>query len=145
QWEECLAAFEKSQLLDPQNPNIVRNILFVNSALRRWPEAARAAQRYRAMAPDSLVAKIQSGYLDFQWKGDVTAVGKAVADIAHDEDPDGSVTSAKWDAAMLERDFPRAKQVLDATPLTEVSYFNGGLNPKSFFIGCTVLALGDET
>ena len=44
---------------------------------------------------------------------------------------------------MLERDFARAEQVLAATPLTEISYLNGGLTPKSFLAGCTAVAQGD--
>jgi TolB-like protein/Tfp pilus assembly protein PilF len=143
-WEECLAAFEKIQRLDPENPNVVRNLVFTNSALRRWPEAARAAQRLRAMAPDSLVARIQVAYIDFQWKGDTTALTTAVAQIPPGEDPDGVVTSCNWEGAMLERDFARAAQVLAASPLTELSYLNGGLTPKSFLVGCTGLALGDS-
>src|SRR5437899_139095 len=33
-WEESLETFAKNQKLDPQNPNIVRNLLFTNTALR---------------------------------------------------------------------------------------------------------------
>lgn len=139
-WEECLAAFERIQRLDPENPNIVRNLVFTNSALRRWPEAARAAQRLRAMAPDSLVARIQIAYIDFEWKGNTTALRSALAQIPVGEDPDGIVTACNWDGAMLERDFARAEQVLAASPLTEISYLNGGLTPKSFLSGCTALA-----
>ncbi len=80
-WEECLAGLEQSQRLDPENPNIVRNIVFTNSALRRWPEATRAAQRWRAMSPDSLVARIQMAYLDFQWKGETTSFAATLAEI----------------------------------------------------------------
>ena len=121
-WEETLAAFENIQRLDPENPNIVRNLVFTNTALRRWPEAAHAAERLRAMAPDSLVAKIQSAYIDFQWKGNTTALRTALAQVPPGEDPDGIVTSCNWEAAMLERDFTRAEQILAASPLTEVSH-----------------------
>src|SRR5438128_3440819 len=69
-WPEALEAFARSQKIDPQNPNLVRNLLFTNTALRRWPEAAHWAEKMRAMAPASLVAKTQSGYVDFWWKGD---------------------------------------------------------------------------
>ena len=44
--------------------------MYTNTSMRRWPEAARWAERMRALAPTSLVAKIQSGYIDFDWKGD---------------------------------------------------------------------------
>jgi serine/threonine-protein kinase len=143
-WEESLAAFETIQRLDPENANIVRNLILTNSALRRWPEAARWAQRMRVMAPDSIVAKIQPAYIDFQWKGNVTALRSALADIPAGEDPDGIVTSVNWEGAMLERDFARAEQVLAASPLTELSYMNGGPTPKSFLAGCTGLARGDS-
>src|SRR5437868_6536028 len=53
-WDEALAGYEKISKLDPQNPNIVRNLLFTYTAMRRWPEAARAAERFRAMAPASM-------------------------------------------------------------------------------------------
>jgi TolB-like protein/Flp pilus assembly protein TadD len=140
-WEESLAAFEQAQRLDPQNPNIVRNILFTNSALRRWPEAADAGVRFRAIAPDSLVAKQQSAYVRFQWKGDPTVVSLALTEVPPDEDPDGAVTAWRWDGAMLNRDFSGATKSLENSPLTEVSYLNGGLTPKSFLAGCTALAL----
>jgi TolB-like protein len=59
-WQESLDAFEQAQKIDPQDPNIIRNVLFTNTAMRRWPDASRAAERFRAMAPASLVAKVQS-------------------------------------------------------------------------------------
>ena len=95
------------------------------------------------MAPDSLVAKIQAGYIDFEWKGDTTALRSELAQVPAGEDPDGIVTACNWDVAMIERDFARAEQVLAASPLTEVSYLNGGLTPKSFLAGCTGVARGD--
>jgi TolB-like protein/Flp pilus assembly protein TadD len=143
-WEECLAAFQRVQRLDPENPNIVRNLVLTNTALRRWPEAARAAQRLRAMAPDSLVAKIQAGYIDFGWKGDTAALRSELAQVPAGEDPDGMITAYSWDEAMIGRDFVRAEQILAASPLTEVSYYNGGLTPKSFLAGCTSVARGDQ-
>jgi TolB-like protein/Flp pilus assembly protein TadD len=142
-WEESLKAFEQIQRLDPENPNVVRNIVFTNTALRRWPEASRAVKRLRAMAPDSLVARIQTGYIDFEWKGDTTALRSELAQVPAGEDPDGIVTACNWDGAMLERDFARAQQVLAASPLAEVSYMNGGPTPKSFLAGLTGVARGD--
>src|SRR5437867_5971942 len=69
-WEQSLEEYERVARLDPQNPNTVRELIFTNTAMRRWPEAARLVEQLRAMAPASIVAKIQSGYVDFWWKGD---------------------------------------------------------------------------
>src|SRR6266496_2158958 len=69
-WEQSLKEYERVARLDPQNPNTVRELIFTNTAMRRWPEAARWVEQLRAMAPASIVAKIQRGYVEFWWKGD---------------------------------------------------------------------------
>ena len=142
-WQESLDTFETAQKIDPQNPNIARNVLFTNTAMRRWPEASRVAERFRAMAPASLVAKIQSGYVDFWWKGDTALLKSLLNGIPATTDPDGVITSVRWEVAMINRDYTEAKRVLDSSPLTEFSYTNAGAAPKSFFEACILLAQGD--
>ncbi len=143
-WEESLAIYERMEKLDPQNPNIIRNVLFTNTALRRWPQATEAAARFRAVAPDSVVAKIQSGYVDFQWKGDLAAVDRWLTKLPPGEDPDGIVTCVRWEGAMLRRDFAGASAILAGSAASEFSYLNGGLQPKSFLAGITAVAAGDQ-
>ena len=144
-WEESLAGYERAGKLDPQNPNVVRNIVYTNTCLRRWPEAAVAGQRWLQIAPDSIVAPIQAAYVDFWWKGDTPALKKALAALAPGVDPDGIVTAFRWEAAMLSRDFNEAGKILDETALTEVSYMLGSPTPLSFLRGCIALAQGDQT
>jgi TolB-like protein/class 3 adenylate cyclase/Tfp pilus assembly protein PilF len=144
-WQAALEAFERAQQTDPQNQNIARNVLFTNTALRRWPEASRAAERMRAMAPASLVAKIQSGYVDFWWKGDTALLKRLSNEVPAGIDPDGVITSVKWDVAMIDRDYSAAKHVLDSSPLPEISYTNAAQTPKDFLQGCIFLAQGDTT
>jgi TolB-like protein/Tfp pilus assembly protein PilF len=143
-WPEALAAFERVQKLDPQNPNVVRNILFTNTAMRRWQEAVRAAARFRAISPDSLVAKIQSAYVAFLGQGDTKALRRELSEVPAGMDPDGIVTSCRWEGAMMERDYRGAAEILEAPPLTEMDYLFGGSTPKSFLEGCTALARGDQ-
>ena len=142
-WQESLDAFERARKIDPQNPNIVRNIVFTNTALRRWPDAARAAERFLALAPASMVAKIQSGYVDFWWKGDTHRLKSLLSEIPAGADPAGEVITCHWDVAMIERDYAAAKRVIESSPLNELSYLNAGATPKSFFQGCIALAQGD--
>jgi TolB-like protein/Tfp pilus assembly protein PilF len=144
-WQESLDAFAQAQRIDPQNANIVRNILFTNTAMRRWPEAARAADHFRTMAPASLVAKMQSGYVGFWWKGDTTALKSMVSAIPTVTDPDGGVTAVRWDVAMIERDYATARKAVQSSSLNEFSYTNSGATPKSFFEGCIALAQSDST
>lgn len=130
--------------LDPQNPNVVRNLIFTNTSLRRWPQAALAGKRLQQIAPDSIVALIQAAYVEFLGKGDTTALKNALAHVPPGVDPDGIVTCGRWEAAMLARNFNEANRALDETPLTEVSYMNGGTTPISFLRGCIALAQNDK-
>ena len=141
-WEESLQAYEKVAKIDPQNPNTVREVLFTNTAMRRWPEGARWAEKMRAMAPASLVAKIQSGFVDFWWKGDTQRLKSLVDQVPTGVDPDGAVTATRWEVAMLRRDYSAAKKVVETSSANELSYTNAGTTPKVFFEGCIYLAQG---
>src|SRR5438067_227842 len=142
-WEESLETFAKNQKLDPQNPNIVRNLIFTNTAMRRWPEASRWAAQMRTMAPASLVAKIQSGYVEFCWKGDTGPLKAILGEVAA-ANPGGEITSCRWDVAMIDRDFGAARGVLQSSDLSELSYTNAALTPKSFLQGLIELAEGKQ-
>ena len=143
-WEEALAAYEQVAKLDPQNPSTARELMYTNSSMRRWPEAASWAKQMRTLAPTSLVAKIQSGYIDFQWKGNTRLLKSMLDEIGAGVDPDGSVTAARWDVAMLQHDFSAAKKILETSSATETSYSIAGLTPKIFLEGCTDVAQGDN-
>src|SRR6266446_7000291 len=144
-WQEALDAYERNQKIDPQNANVVRNLVFTNTALRRWPEASRWAAQMRAMAPASLVAKIQSGYVDFWWKGDTRLLKSLLSQVPAETDPDGVITSCRWDAAMIDRDFGAARVALQTSAVNEISYTNAAATPKSFFQGCIELAQSNHT
>jgi len=146
-WEQSLEAYERVARIDPQNPNIVRELIFTNTAMRRWPQAAGWGERMRAMAPASLVAKIQSGYVDFWWKGDTRLLKSLLSQVPAETDPDGVITSCRWDVAMIDRDFGAARTVLQNSEVNEISYTNAdaAATPKSFFQGCIELAEGNNT
>jgi tetratricopeptide (TPR) repeat protein len=65
-------------------------------------------------------------------------------DVPADTDPDGAVTSCRWDVAMMDRDFARAREVLEKSSRTEMAYLSGSLTPTSFLQGCTEIAVGDS-
>src|SRR5213080_4214245 len=142
-WEQSLKEYERVARLDPQNPNTVRELIFTNTAMRRWPEAARWVEQLRAMAPASIVAKIQSGYVDFWWKGDTALLKSFLNQVPPGVDPDGGVTSVRWEVAMLDRDYAAARRAIDGSTAKELSYTAEGATPRSFFEGSIALAQGD--
>jgi TolB-like protein len=90
-WEQALKEYERVAKLDPQDPNTVRELIFTNTAMRRWPEAARWVEQLRAMAPASIVAKIQRGYVEFWWKGDTGLLKSLLDQVPPGVDPDGGL------------------------------------------------------
>jgi TolB-like protein/Tfp pilus assembly protein PilF len=143
-WQEALAGYEKVAKLDPQNSHTLLELLQTDTSMRRWEDAARWADRLRVMVPKSVVPKIQRGYINFWWKGDTNLLKSLVSQVPVGFDPDGSVTVARWEVAMLQRDYPAARSVLQTSSANELSYASGGLSPKIFFDGCTYLAQGDH-
>src|SRR5947208_8235050 len=142
-WEESLKEYERVARLDPQNPNTVRELIFTKTAMRRWPDAARWVEQLRAMAPASIVAKIQSGYVDFWSKGDTALLKSFLNQVPSGVDPDGGVTSVRWEVAMLDRDYAAARRAIDASSAKELSYTAEAATPRSFFEGSIALAQGD--
>jgi tetratricopeptide (TPR) repeat protein len=142
-WNDNLELLKKSQTLDPGNANVAEEIAYTYSFLHDWPEAIRARERAVALAPDSVNAKVVRAYLDFWSEGSTAALKKVLAEIPAGIDPAGLVTRARWDLAMIQRDYTAADQALTSCPL-DVFQSNGLPTPKSFFRGCTALARGDR-
>ena len=142
-WGQSLEEFERVAKLDPQSPNTIRELIFTNTAMRRWPEAAQLVEQLRAMAPTSIVAKIQRGYVEFWWKGDTSLLKSLLNQVPPGVDPDGGVTAVRWEVAMLDRDYAAAGRAIDASTAKELSYTGEGSTPRSFFEGSIALAQGD--
>lgn len=142
-WRDALAAYNRIAALDPQNPNIARNLVYTNTGLRAWPAAAEAAERWRALAPDSVAAKIQAGYVEFWWRGGTALLKTELGKIAAGVDPDGVVTAARWDVAMIDRDYAAAEKALVDCPLEQLSYLKIQPTAKGFLLGALAVAQGD--
>ncbi len=142
-WQEALETYRRVEKLDPQNPNVVRNILFTNTALRNWGEAARAGERLSAIAPDSVSTRVQAAYVDFWARATTEKLKSVLSSIPPEVDPDGVVTAARWDAALVDRNFAAADAALSQCRLEEISYLNSELTPKTFLLGILAMAKGD--
>ena len=142
-WKENIELLKKTQTIDPGNANVAEELAYTYSFLHDWPEAMRRQDRWVALAPDSVNAKVLRAYLDFWSKGSTTALKELLAQIPPGVDPSGLVTRARWDMAMIQRDYAAADQALAACPL-DLFQSGGQPTPKSFYRGCTALARGDQ-
>jgi TolB-like protein/class 3 adenylate cyclase len=143
-WQETVADYGEILTRDPQNANVVRDLLYVYCAMRDWTNAEATAQRLIGLAPDSLNAKAQIGYVVFWGKGSTARLKSEIATIPAGKDPDGAVTSLRFDASMIDRDAESASRAIAGSPLDTFSYFNGVDTPRSFFTGAIAMLRGDN-
>ncbi|MEY2494548.1 MAG: hypothetical protein QOJ45_1040 [Verrucomicrobiota bacterium] len=140
-WREAIASIERARSLDPRNRGTAflaaNNYLFV----RDWPAAAAGFNRALTIKPDFALPKIGLAYLEVFRNGDPAAGRKLLENISASADTDGMVAVARWDLAMLERDYAAAEKILTESPLENFSPAGDG--PKTYYQGRIARARGD--
>jgi TolB-like protein/Tfp pilus assembly protein PilF len=142
-WNDNLDLLKKTLTIDPGNANVAEEIAYTYGFLHEWSDAARMQERVSALAPDSVNAKITRAYYDFWSQGSTATLKEVLGKILPGVDPAGLVTRARWDLAMIQRDYNAADQAMTACPLDQFQS-NGQPTPKSFYRGCAALARGDQ-
>ncbi len=104
-WPEALASLEQSISRDPRNGQIAGELFATRYAMRDWAEAARAGETAMAVALALPTLRVNRSYIDYWARGDLTSIQEALAAVPAGLDPDGSVTLATWDTALLGGDF----------------------------------------
>jgi TolB-like protein/DNA-binding winged helix-turn-helix (wHTH) protein/Tfp pilus assembly protein PilF len=147
-WRESLAAFDRAQELDPRNLLVITRAALDHLLVRDWAGATACYNRALEIAPDSAPARIGLAYQEVYRNANPSAGRKILEKIPAGLDPDGSVTGARWDLAMLERDYATAEKILadfhgEDFPSFEINQRAGSVNPKSYYEGRVALARGD--
>ena len=142
-WDEAAADYNDILTRDPQNANVIRDLLYVYCSMRDWPNAEKTSRRLLELTPDSVNARFQAGYVEFWVKGTTERLKRELAAVPAGKDPDGSVTSTWIDANLIDRDYAAAERHLSASPLEFLSYFNSVDTPRSYFAGVIALMRGD--
>ena len=140
-WRESVATYDRAQDLDPRNLEVVTLAALDHVLVRDWAAATAGYNRALEIAPDSAQARIGLAYLEVFRNANPAAGRKILQKIPADIDPDGLVTLARWDLAMLERDFSTAEKILTDFPLE--AFPNAETAPKTYHQGRIALARGD--
>ena len=140
-WRESVATYDRAQDLDPRNLGIVTLAALDHVLVRDWAAATAGYNRALEIAPDSAQARIGLAYLEVFRNANPAAGRKILQKIPADIDPDGLVTLARWDLAMLERDFSTAEKILTDFPLE--AFPNAETAPKTYYQGRIALTRGD--
>ena len=140
-WREAVASYERALSLDPRNASIANfagnNHLFV----RNWAAAAACYTQALAMDPDSVANRIGLASLEVYRNADPAAGRRILQKFPASLNSCAEVVLARWDMAMLERDYPTAERLLNDVPLEA---FKTSITPKSYYQGRTALASGDK-
>jgi TolB-like protein len=141
-WSDAMVSMERALSHDPRNVLFMTELANTECMLRRWSAAAGAEGRAAALAPDLPTLRIEKSYIDFWLEGDLAPLRATLAEIPSGVDPDGFVTQARWDAALLARDFAAAEHAVAASVADKILVLGHPL-PKSYMLGCVALASGE--
>jgi TolB-like protein/DNA-binding winged helix-turn-helix (wHTH) protein/Flp pilus assembly protein TadD len=142
-WREAVAEFDRAKSLDPRNRQVVflagNNHLF----LRHWDEAALNYHRSLELAPDAVAGKVGLAYLELYQRSDLAAARKLMEQIPDRLDFEPVITTARWDFAMLARDYAAADALLAKSQGENFPGLGSGDLPKTFFAAQLAYAKGD--
>ena len=136
-WRDALASFDRALSLDPRNAHIAFRVANNELYVRDWPGAIAGFNRVLKIAPEP-DARVALAYLEVFRNGNPVAGRKILQKIPPGTDPVGWATLARWDLAMLERDYATAEKILTGSSL---KVFPDA--PKTYYQGRIALARGD--
>jgi tetratricopeptide (TPR) repeat protein len=142
-WVDALAGMNRALDRDPRNAPVAHELFRTYCDLRDWGNAATAAARASAMAPDSPTITIETNSVIFWSKGDIKPLRDALAAIPAGVDPDGVVTLARCDAALVARDFAAAEQAVATSSSPLLLSAMGVPIPKEYLLGLIAMARGE--
>jgi TolB-like protein/Flp pilus assembly protein TadD len=140
-WRESLATYQRAQNLDPRNRQIIILAAIDHLLVRDWPGTRACYNRALEIAPDSAHARVGLAYLEVFQNSNPTAGRNILQNIPAGIDPDGVVTGARWDLAMMARDYASAEKIVTDFPLED--FPKAGDAPKTYYQGRLARARGD--
>ncbi len=137
-WRESLATFQRAQGLDPRNNHVLLQAANSRLYVRDWPGARAGYNRALKINPESGVSKVGLAYLEVVQNNNPAAGRNILQSIPPAIDPNAEPASARWDLAMLERDYDSVEKILAHSGVEKLSE-----GPMEFYQGRTALARGD--
>jgi len=115
-WKQSIEHREKAAGLSPTDPVLWENLGTTHAALRDYPAAAKAFDRAAALAPDSTQIKVLRARLQIESKGNLRPMQQLLASLPETEDPNGTITLARYNLKMYERKFDELTGFLERSP-----------------------------
>ena len=140
--QEAIEALQQAAVLDPQDSTVTREIGNAFLLLRRYSEAQAAYQRALVLVPDDVEALVGQT-TSLMMSGDTQAAGHALAAIPADDDPQGSVSLARFQLALLTRQPDAALAAIEHAPIWITDRFEHSRMPLTLLRGQALMMNGD--
>ena len=115
-WKQSIEHREKAASLSPTDPVLWENLGTTHAALRDFPAAAKAFDRAASLAPNSTQIKVLRTRLEIESKGDLRPMQQLLASLPETDDPNGTITLARYNLKMYERKFDDLIGFLERSP-----------------------------
>src|SRR6476469_2352173 len=133
---EALAAYKHAEQIDPRNSVMLYDSAQTYFGLRDFRTAAERMDRVLALSPESLNVKIERAYIEFLGKGNTAPIKAGLQSLPPQRDPDGVVTFARWDVALMDRDVAAADRALVNCQLEAINAPTGLPLPETYLQAC---------
>ena len=141
-WREARAAQERALTREPLDKVYEHELHATAVLLRDWPSAASHIARAIALAPKMDPLRGEQALVEIWRNGNLAPMQRIFARPAGLSDPGGNGAWARWDCAMLARDFSAARTEINSFPYDTLPSVMSGPVPKAYLEGCTRLAEG---
>ena len=113
-FDKAIQAFTAAVQLDPRDANPILDLAYTLYAVRKFGAAAEAYDKLIAIVPDEPAYKIEKElYVTFMQTGDEDGLRKAINQTPTSAAPDRGAISQNLSLALYDRDWPRAKQLVE--------------------------------
>ncbi|MGI8432809.1 MAG: protein kinase domain-containing protein [Chthoniobacterales bacterium] len=120
-YRDRFAALHRAEALDPRNRRVLAYLINTFRWVRNWREARQTCDRLVALTGDAASRSWRWGHAndEFRLTGDIGSLKKALAEEADAGPPVDCnwLDLARYETAMLERDYAAAARFLSAVPL----------------------------
>ncbi len=138
-WTEALAAFAETLERDPRRAHF-DGVADTLRTMRQWSKAGEAYHRGLQLEPGLSDGWVGLAYVQFAQSGNPTAAHATLDRLSEAMKRKPAVQGARWEYAMLARDFSAAAQLIPDRPIDEYPAFE----PAGYFKACLALAQGDR-
>jgi Flp pilus assembly protein TadD len=128
-WGKSTAGLEKATTLDPRSQELLTELYWNYTSLRRYPDERRILDRMIELDPNQLMNPVYKAMSFFWEKADVKGIRAAYEALPSSMKDDPAVTSHRAYFAVCERDFAAAEEIVSRSPNEEI-HFTGTLVPR---------------